>query len=300
MLQGVKGKVSPQTKVTYVKGCDVTGTEEEIQKAKVAAAQASVALVVLGEDVDTDREGADSATLELQGRQMDLVKAVYETKTPTIVVLINGRPMATPWIAENVPGIVEAWNCGEKGGQAVAEVLFGDYNPSGHMAISVPRHAGQLPVYYNRRPSRALTNRRHARYIEFSSEPLYPFGFGLSYTNFDYTNLRIKPDKPTPGDKVSVSVDVKNIGSRAGDDVVQLYVRDVVSSTVRPVIELKGFERISLEPGQAKKVNFTITPDQLTFVDPDLNRVLEPGTFEVMIGKSSEDIAAKGSFELVR
>jgi beta-glucosidase len=200
VLEGIKAAVSPGTTVEYVRGCDVVGTgHDEITKAREAARRAKVAVVVVGENewrspgrTGTDGEGYDAATLELTGRQLDLVKAVRETGTPTVVVLINGRPLAIPWIAENIPAVVEAWLPGEKGGQAVAEVLFGDCNPSGRLAVTVPRHAGQLPVYYNSRPSKTYWTEHGwgKPYVDMAPTPLYEFGYGLSYTEFEYSNLK--------------------------------------------------------------------------------------------------------------
>ena len=181
----------------------------------------------------------------MTGLQQELVKAVYDTGTPTIVVLINGRPLSTRWIAEHVPVILEAWLPGERGGHAVADILFGDYNPSGRLAITVPRHVGQLPVYYNMKPLKALWRKRRG-YVDMSALPLFEFGYGLSYTKFEYSNLRITPQETKPGSTVHISVDVKNIGDRTGQEVVQLYINDVISSVSTPVIELKGFKKITL------------------------------------------------------
>ena len=296
VLAGIKNKVSSNTKIEYVKGCNVLGTKlNEISKAAGAAKKADAAIVVVGENRETNGEGKDAATLELTGLQKDLVKAVYETGTPTVVVLINGRPLAIRWIAENAPAIVEAWMCGEQGGNAVAEVLFGDYNPSGRLSITVPRHAGQLPVYYNYNPSK--TSRVRRGYVDMSGKPLFEFGYGLSYTKFEYSNLQITPQKTGPAGTRYVSVDVKNVGDRKGQEVVQLYINDIISSVSTPVKELEGFEKITLEPGEKKTVKFTLTPYQLSLLDRNMNRVVKPGTFKIMVGASSEDIRLKGSFE---
>ena len=307
VLDGIKDKVSPNTKITYVKGCNVFNTDlNEIPKACEAARNADVAIVVVGENerfseryipgsVGTNGEHKDVASLDLTGRQQDLVKAVYKTGTPTIVVLINGRPLSTRWIAENVPAIVEAWLPGERGGHAVADIIFGDYNPNGRLAITVPRHVGQLPVYYNMKPTKAHWRKRRG-YVDMSAMPLFEFGFGLSYTKFEYSNLRISPQETRPGSTVHVSLDVKNIGSRMGQEVVQLYINDVISSITTPVIELKGFRKVILNPGETKSVEFTLSPYDLSLLNYHLERVVEPGEFEVMIGHSCEDIRLKGSF----
>jgi beta-glucosidase len=309
ILEGIKATVSPQTEVQYVKGCDVVGAKlNEIAKAQDAARRAKVAVVVVGENewgsankTGTDGEGYDVATLELTGMQLDLVKAVYETGTPTVVVLVNGRPLAVRWIAENVPAVVEAWLPGEKGGQAVAEILFGDCNPSGRLTVTVPRHAGQLPVYYNSKPSKTywLEHGWGKPYADMDPSPLYEFGHGLSYTEFEYSNLQIEPRTIPTGGTVQVSAEVKNTGSRAGAEVVQLYLHDVIGTVVTPVKELRGFEKIQLEPGQTKTVSFAVTPEHMALLDRHLEWVVEPGTFEVMVGHSSKDIRLKGTFEVV-
>lgn len=303
VLDGISAKVSPNTKITYIKGCNVLKTDlNEIPKAQAAARNADVAIVVVGENerfapdkTGTNGEHKDVASLDLTGLQQELVKAVYDTGTPTIVVLINGRPLSTRWIAKHVPVILEAWLPGERGGHAVADILFGDYNPSGRLAITVPRHVGQLPVYYNMKPLKAYWRKRRG-YVDMSALPLFEFGYGLSYTKFEYSNLRITPQKTKPGSTVHISVDVKNIGSRMGQEVVQLYINDVISSVSTPVIELKGFKKIMLEPREKKTVRFTLYPDHLAFLDQHLEWVVEPGEFEVMVGHSCEDIRLRGAF----
>jgi len=295
VLNGIKNKVSPETEVVYVKGCNVIGNDlNEILEARNAANNADVAIVVVGESGRTDGEGRDVANLDLTGLQEDLVKAVYETGTPTVVVLINGRPLSIRWTAEHVPAILEAWNCGEKGGNAVADVLFGDYNPSGRLAITFPRHVGQLPVYYNYKPSKASRMRRG--YVDMSATPLFEFGYGLSYTKFEYNNLQITPQEIGPAGEVNISVDVSNIGDREGKEVVQLYINDIISSVSTPIRELKGFEKIALKPGEKKTVKFKLTSEHLSFLDQHLEPVVEPGTFDIMVGSSCEDIRLKGSF----
>ncbi len=295
-LDGIKNKVSKKTNVTYIQGCDIIKNEiNEIAEAKTAAESADVAVVVVGENDKTNGERNDVASLDLTGLQEDLVKAVFETGTPTVVVLINGRPLSIRWIAENVPAIVEEWNCGEQGGSAIADVLFGDYNPSGRLPITFPRHSGQLPVYYNYKPSKAIWIKKS--YVDMPATPLYEFGYGLSYTKFEYSNLQISPKKIGSSGNVNISLDVKNIGDRKGDEVVQLYINDVMSSMSTPIRELKGFKKITLAPGEKKSVTFTLTPEHLSMLDRNLERVVEPGTFDVMIGSSCEDIRLKGRFE---
>ncbi len=308
VLDGIKNKVSPNTNVTYVKGCDVIGDEtNEIAEAKKAAKNAEVAIVVLGENEwrtpgkkGTNGEGYDVASLDLTGMQEELVKAVYETGTPTVVVLINGRPLSICWIAEHIPAIVEPWICGEQGGHAVADVLFGDYNPSGRLPVTVPRHVGQLPCYYNYKPSKEywITHGWGKPYADMPATPLYEFGYGLSYTTFEYSNCLIEPQKTGPGGHIQVSIDVKNTGKRAGSEVVQLYLRDPLSSVVTPVKELKGFAKTALKPGEKKTVQFTLTPDHLALLNRHMEWEVEPGEFHVMVGHSSEDIRAEGTFTI--
>jgi beta-glucosidase len=302
VLEGIRNKVSPQTKVNYVKGCEIIVNEpNEIIKAKEAAKNADIAIVVVGEDGEgTDGEAYDVASLDLTGYQEDLLRAVYSTGTPTIAVLINGRPLSIRWTAENVPAILEAWMCGEEGGNAIADVLFGDYNPGGHLTITFPRQSGQLPVYYNYMPSKEYwTKVRGIQYVDMRAlPPLFEFGFGLSYTSFEYSNLQIKPEKTGPAGEVYVSVDVKNTGKRDGNEVVQLYINDEISSMSRPVKELKGFEKIYLAASEKKTVRFKLTPEHLSFLDRHLEPIVEPGMFKVMVGSSSEDIRLKGEFEV--
>ena len=300
VLEGIKNKVSSKTIVTYVKGCNITGNDlNEIEKAVEAAKNADIAIVVVGEEGDkTDGEGYDAATLDLTGYQQELLEAVCRTGTPVIAVLINGRPLSIRWAAEHVTTIVEAWMCGEKGGDAVAEVLFGDYNPGGRLPITIPRHVGQLPVYYNYKPSKKywVENGWGTPYVDMNPLPLFEFGFGLSYTSFEYSNLSITLAKSVTTGDVSVSLEVMNTGNRPGTEVVQLYISDVVSSVTRPVKELKGFEKVMLNPGEKTSVEFTLTSDQLSFLDQGLNRIVEPGTFSVMVGSSSKDIRLSGEF----
>jgi beta-glucosidase len=303
VLQGIRGQVSPECEVVYVKGCEVVGTElNELDRAVAIAARAEAAVVVLGENerfkaggLGTNGEHKDAATLELTGLQEKLLQKVSATGTPTVLVLINGRPLAVRWAAENVPAIIEAWLPGEKGGQAVAEVLFGDYNPNGHLAVTFPRHAGQLPVSYDYKPSKAFSLKRTG-YVDLPATPLWEFGFGLSYTTFRYSDMRLEPDRIGPGGEVRVSLDISNTGQHHGQEVVQLYLQDEISTVVSPVKTLRGFKKLVLEPGEKKRVQFSLTGEHLSLLDRQLRRTVEPGRFEVMLGASSEDIRLKGSF----
>jgi beta-glucosidase len=309
VLDGIREKVSPETSITYVKGCEVIGTEfDDIEEARMAAAAADVAIVVLGESAVvfgedgkfTTGEAYDVVSLDLTGHQEKLLKAVHSTGTPTVVVLVNGRPLSIRWAAEHVPAIVEAWMCGERGGHAVADVLFGDYNPSGRLAITILRHSGQLPIYYNYKPSRRYWMEQGwaKPYVDMSPLPLYEFGLGLSYTTYEYGNLRIVPKELGPAGDVEISVDVENTGGMDGVEVVQLYINDVISSVTTPVKELRGFERVHLKAGERRTVTFRLVPEDLALWDRNFHRVVEPGLFEVMIGSSAEKIRLRGEFRV--
>jgi beta-glucosidase len=254
-----------------------------------------------GERVGTSGEGFDAATLELTGMQEDLVRAVTVAGKPVTAVLINGRALAVRWIAAHVPAVIEAWNPGEKGGQAVAEVIFGDVNPSGKLTVTVPRHAGQLPVYYNHPKSKRywIEQGWGMPYVDLDPKPLYPFGHGLSYTRFTYGNLQLGKKAIGPHDSLEIRLDVENSGNCPGKETVQLYVEDVIASVVTPVKSLRGFQKADLRPGEKKTVTFRLTPVDLALLNPRLVRVVEPGEFKVMIGASSEDIRLADSFSVI-
>jgi beta-glucosidase len=304
VLDGIRNKVGSRIKVNFARGCKITqeggdwwadashpgdpNEDEKLITEAVEVAKASdVALLVIGGNEDTNKEAwanehlGDRDSLELVGRQNDLVKAVLATGKPTVVVLINSGPLSVNYVAENVPAILEGFYLGEETGTGVSDVLFGDYNPAGKLAVSFPRSVGQLPIYYNYKP----TAKRG--YLYTSKEPLFPFGYGLSYTTFEYSNLRVSPAQVGPGGQAQASVTVTNTGRRAGDEIVQLYIRDLVSSVTRPVKELKDFRRITLAPGESKTVTFTITPDKLSYYNLNMERVVEPGSFDIMVGTSS-------------
>ncbi len=304
ILDGVRAKVGNRVKINYALGCQITkeggnwwadtshlsdpqDDAKNIAEAVRVAKESDAVVLVVGGNEDTNKEGwaenhlGDRDSLELVGRQNDLVKAVLETGKPTIVFLINSSPLAINYIAENVPAILEGFYLGQETGTAAADVLFGDYNPGGKLPISFPRSVGQLPIYYNQKPS------AKRGYLFTSKEPLFPFGYGLSYTTFEYSNLNVEPKIIGPAGRARVSVTVKNTGKVAGDEIVQMYIRDEVSSVTRPIKELKGFERVHLAPGESKTVSFDITPDKLWFYDLNMRRVVEPGMFSIMVGPSS-------------
>ena len=305
VLEGIKEKVGKDVKIIYSEGCKITlgGSWEEdiitfadpeenkklIAEAVKVAKKADIVVLAVGDNEQTSREAwnkthmGDRADLELFGQQNDLVKAIHKLGKPIVVVLFNGRPISINYIQQNIPSILECWYIGQESGKAIANVIFGDYNPGGKLPMSIPRSAGHVPCYYNFKPS------ARRGYLGDEVSPLYPFGFGLSYTAFSIENLSIEKSLIERSESVKVSVDVTNIGKVLGDEVVQLYIRDMFSSVTRPVKELKGFQRITLKPGETKKVEFEITPESLSFTNVDKKFVVEPGDFEIMVGNSSRD-----------
>ena len=305
VLDGIKAKVGNRVKVLHSEGCKITvggswnqddvtpsnpvEDRKQIAEAVKVAQSADVIVLEIGGNEQTSREAwnlkhmGDRTSLDLIGRQEELVQAMLATGKPVIVFLFNGRPLSINYVAENVPVIFECWYLGQETGHAVADVLFGDFNPGGKLPISFPRSVGHLPVFYNYKPS------ARRGYLFADVSPLFAFGFGLSYTNFEIKNVRLKKKKIGLKDSTQVLVDVKNTGKRAGTETVQLYIRDCVSSVTRPVKELKGFQKISLQPGETKTVSLVITPDSLAFYDVKMKYVVEPGEFEIMVGNSSRD-----------
>ncbi|MDX6528974.1 MAG: beta-glucosidase [Blastocatellia bacterium] len=293
LLDGIKAKVSTATKINYAKGCDIdSDSTAGIDEAVRAARKSDVVIVAVGESAEMSGEASSRSSLDLPGRQLDMVKAVQATGKPVIVVLMNGRPLTINWIAENTPAILETWFGGTQAGNAIADVLFGDVNPGGKLPVTFPRTVGQEPLYYNHkstgRPADAK-NKYSSKYLDVPWTPLFPFGYGLSYTQFQLSNLRLSQRSIRPDGRVTVSVEVTNTGKRTGDEVVQLYTRDVAASVTRPVRELKGFQRVTLRPGQKRLVEFTLTPALLGFYNREMRFAVEPGEFKVMVGASSAD-----------
>lgn len=290
ILQGIKDL----DKDAYVDHLDVASSPRDLTKADIAeakrrSAKADVAIVVVGENSmrwDWDRKtcGENSARSDLQlpGLQQELVEAIHATGTPTIVVLVNGRPLATTWIADNVPAIIEAWEPGSFGGQAVAEIIYGDVNPSAKLPASIPRGVGHQLNIYNHKPTHFFH-----KYVIGETGPLYPFGYGLSYTSYQYQNLSLSKSSITKNENTTLSIEVTNTGSLAGDEIVQLYMNDKLASVARPVKELIAFKRIHLNAGETKKVTFTVEPEMLQFLDINLNPIIEAGEFTLMCGSSS-------------
>ncbi len=310
VLDALRRVVDDSTEVVYSRGGDIVNVDDADIEAAVSAAEgAEVAIVIVGERSGwrfgddgkwwpTVGERSDVQSLDLSGRQDELVRAVHGTGTPTVVVLVNGRALSTTWIDNNVAAVVEAWLPGERGAQAIIDVLFGVVDPGGRLPVTIPEHVGQLPIYYNHLRSKEYW-RGFGAYVDAqgAGRPLYPFGFGLSYTTFEYSDLRIA-SAAQEGCVAEISMTVRNSGERTGCDVVQLYVRDRVSSVVTPVKELRGFEKVWLAAGEATTVHFVLTPADLALLDADMRLVVEKGTFDVMIGASSEDIRLKAEFEV--
>ncbi|MGB9857797.1 MAG: glycoside hydrolase family 3 N-terminal domain-containing protein [Dictyoglomaceae bacterium] len=298
ILEGIRNKVSPNTKVLYAKGCELMGESKEgFKEAIEIAKDADVIIAVLGENSGLFKrgisgEGNDRKDLNLPGVQEELLRELHKLGKPLILVLVNGRPLSIKWAKDNIPAIIEAWYPGEEGGNAVAEVIFGDYNPSAKLPISFPKEVGQIPVYYNRKPS------AFSEYIDEDARPLFPFGHGLSYTKFEYSDLVINPEKISPTSFVDISFKIKNTGDREGEEVVQLYIHDEWASVERPIKELKGFKKVYLRPQEEKRITFRLYPEQLAFYDEFMRFIVEAGTFEVFIGSSSEDIRLTGKFEV--
>ena len=294
LLAGVKSKVSPETVIKYAKGCELnddstSGFDDAVRIAR----ESDVVIIAAGESAEMSGEAASRSSLDLPGVQMQLIKAIHATGKPYAVVLMNGRPLTINWAAENSPAILETWFAGTQAGNAIADVLFGDVNPGGKLPVTFPRTVGQAPLYYNHkntgRPPDAK-NKYTSKYLDVPWTPQFPFGYGLSYTQFKISNLQLSALQIGLADKLTVTADVQNAGSRAGDEVVQLYIRDVAASVTRPVKELKGFQRITLQPGETKRVQFKLGPDQLGFYNRMMRFVVEPGEFRVMVGPNSENL----------
>jgi beta-glucosidase len=307
ILDGIRAYVGNRAKVVYSEGSKITTTvqgwqawwedkveladpstqQDSIREAARIAKSADAAIVVVGENEGTNREGwnkshlGDRDSLDLLGAQDDLIRAIVETGTPTIVLLLNGRPLSINYAAEHAAAILEGWYLGQEGGTAAAQVVFGDVSPGGKLPITFPRSVGQLPDYYNHKPS------ARRGYLFHDIQPLFPFGYGLSYTTFTFDNLHVEPKTIGPKGTAKVFVDVTNTGSHAGDEVAQLYIHQRVSSVTTPVMHLEGFHRLSLKPGEKKTVEFTVGPDALSLLNIDMHRVVEPGTFDLMVGSDS-------------
>jgi beta-glucosidase len=319
VLQGIKEYLGNNNIVQYEKGCEIVNegwpeteiiptalTKKEqdgIAKPVEAAKNSDVVIAVLGEDDKCVGESLSRTSLDLPGRQEQLLEALYATGKPVVLVLINGQPLTINWADRFIPSILEAWFPGPTGGKAIAETLFGDYNPGGKLSMTFPKTTGQIEMNFPFKPGSQAGQPSSGPngYGKTSvNGPLYPFGFGLSYTSFEYSNLVVTPEAQTADGNIQVSFEVKNTGKRKGDEVVQLYMRDLVSSVTTYESQLRGFERVSLAPGETKKVNFILKPNDLALIDQNMQWVVEPGVFEVLVGSSSVDIKLKKQFTITK
>nr|WP_315234161.1 beta-glucosidase BglX [uncultured Flavobacterium sp.] len=304
--EGVQNKVSSSTKLLYAKGCEIEGDNKDgFAEAIAVANQADVVILSIGERADMSGEAKSRSNIHLPGVQEELVKAIQATGKPVVVLINAGRPLVFNWTADNVPAIAYTWWLGSEAGNAIADVLFGDYNPSGKLPMSFPREEGQIPIYYNHfntgRPAPNETAFNYvSAYTDLKNSPRFPFGYGLSYTTFEYSDLKLSKNKIKNTEKIEVSLNVKNSGKVAGEEVVQLYLRDKVGSVVRPIIELKDFQKIKLNAGETKTIKFIIDKEKVSFYNAALQWIAEPGDFDLMIGSSSSDIRLKTTFELVK
>lgn len=302
VLEGIRSAVSEDTKIIYEKGCEITGNNKQnFGKAVKAAENANAIIAVIGESRGMSGEAHSRSSINIPGVQEDLIKELLKTKKPLVAVLMNGRPLAIPFLKKEVPAVLEAWHLGIQTGPAVASVIFGDYNPSGKLTTTFVNSTGQIPMYYNHfNTGRPADEERpwSSKYIDAPIEPLFPFGYGLSYTTFEYKNLEIENPRLCVGDKLRASVEVVNTGEYDGEEIVQLYIRDLVGSRVRPVKELKAFQKLLIKKGETQKVRFEVETDTMGFYNRKLEYVVETGKFDIWIGPNSKE-GVKGSFMIV-
>jgi beta-glucosidase len=292
ILEGLR-EIAPKTDFVFVDQgrSPKLMKQENVDKAARLARTADLNIVVAGETSMRERKGfktcgenQDRATIDLFGLQKELVRKVAASGKPTILIIVAGRPQAVVWESENLPAIVCAWEPGMYGGEAVAKILYGEVNPSAKLSITIPRHEGQIQTYYNHKKSI-----KRYRLVDMSTKPLYEFGYGLSYTTYEYSDIQLSKKEIAPNENIEVSVTIKNTGARDGVEIAQLYIRDCIACVTRPVKELKGFERVALKAGESKRITFTLTPEHLRYYNLDMERIVEPGTFKVMVGGSSRD-----------
>lgn len=304
-FEGLQKKLGNNTQLLYAKGCNINDSSKDgFDEAIKVATQADVVIMSVGEKRDMSGEAKSRSNIHLPGIQEELIKAIHATGKPIVILINAGRPLIFNWTADNVPAILYTWWLGSEAGNAIADVIFGDYNPSGKLPMTFPLTEGQIPVYYNYfntgRPALNDSDRFYrSAYIDLSIYPKFAFGFGLSYTNFKYDNLKLSDSTMKPGGTIEVSFLLTNTGKYAGEEVIQLYLKDEFASVVRPVKELKDFKKVLLKPGESKTINFKIDKEKLSFYNQKLEWVAEPGTFKLMIGSSSNDIRLKKNFELI-
>jgi beta-glucosidase len=303
--EGIENKVGKNTKLLYAKGCDIEGESRAgFQEALDVANQSDVVIVSIGERYNMSGEAKSRSNIHLPGIQEELIKELQKTGKPIVVLINAGRPLVFNWIANNMPTVLYTWWLGSEAGNAIADVLFGDYNPAAKLPMTFPRTEGQIPIYYNHfntgRPSINEEKLYKSSYIDLPNTPKFPFGYGLSYTNFNYSNLKLSNAKMKSNEKITVTMDISNTGKYDGEEIVQLYIQDQFASLIRPILELKDFQKIKLAAGETKTISFIIDNQKLSFYNNQLEFTSEPGTFNLFIGASSEDIRLKSSFELVK
>ncbi len=304
LFEGMKNKAG-KTRLLYAKGCEIGDTSRAgFAEAVKTASEADVVVMAMGEKYDMSGEAKSRANIHLPGVQEELIRAIQATGKPVVVLLMAGRPLVFNWTADHVPAIVYTWWLGSQAGNAIADVLYGNYNPSGKLPMTFPRSEGQIPIYYNYfntgRPAQNDQDTHYrSGYIDMQKSPRFAFGYGLSYTTFEYGDLKLSADKMTSNEKISVSFTLRNTGKVAGEEVAQLYLRDMVAQPVRPVKELKDFQKVLLKPGESKTITFTIDKEKLSFYNDNLEWITQPGEFKIMIGGSSDATKLEQSFSLV-
>ncbi|MCJ8211069.1 glycoside hydrolase family 3 C-terminal domain-containing protein [Mucilaginibacter sp. RS28] len=305
LYEGLQNRSGKQTELLYSKGCNINDTSRAgFAEAVKTAQQADVVIMAVGETLDMSGEAKSRANIHIPGVQEELIKAVQTTGKPVVVLVMGGRPLIFNWTAEHANAILFTWWLGSEAGNAMADVLYGDYNPAGHLPMTFPREEGQIPLFYNEKstgrpaPDGKSTPYRSS-YLDVSNNPRYAFGYGLSYTNFDFSDLKLSKASITANENLTVTFTLKNTGNYAGEEVVQLYLQDPVASVTRPIKELKDFQKVYLKPGESKTITFTIDKEKLSFYDQQMNWTAEPGEFRLMIGNSSDHILLKDKFELV-
>ncbi len=294
LLTGIRSKLGKEANILYAKGCEIEGDDQSgFAEALAAARKADAVILAIGEHKDMSGEATSKAMIRIPGQQEELARQLAATGKPVAVVLMNGRPLVMPWLAENAPALLECWWLGTQAGNAIADVLFGDYNPSGKLPITFPRHEGQIPIYYSYKNTGRPFNpdsKWTTKYIDIPNTPQFPFGYGLSYTTFRYSAPKVDRAVFRRGQEVKITVTVENAGRLAGEEVVQLYLRDLVASTTRPVKELKGFQKIMLKPGERREVQFTLTENDFAFYTRTMQWAAETGSFDLMVGGSSDEV----------
>lgn len=305
LYQGLKNKVGNQTELLYAKGCEVADSSKAgFAEAVAVAKQADVVIMAVGETLDMSGEAKSKANIHMPGVQEDLIKAIQATGKPVVVLIMAGRPLIFNWTADHVPAIMNTWWLGSEAGNAMANVLYGDYNPAGKLPMTFPRDEGQIPLYYNYlstgRPAKNDKDTRYrSAYLDMPNSPKFAFGYGLSYTTFDYTDLTLSKTQIKQDEKITVSFTLKNTGKYAGEEVVQLYLQDKFASVVRPVKELKDFQKVMLTAGERKTITFTIDKEKLSFYNQQLKWAAEAGDFKLMIGTASNNIKLEKDFTLL-